>query len=181
MKSRPALLLWGAVLIAAVPVWADGIPHNRSVKDSPESESSAKVTDGSGLELNVPMNAGFRAQPIPAVAFFEANNRFDVWDSKFSKALDAFIPSSSDFDIQPASLGLLDSFEGPSFRAHAGKTSSIDGDGGKDGGRDRHRHHDGDDPSPTPVPEPGSFSLLLLGLAAAGFSARRRKRLPVAV
>jgi hypothetical protein len=34
MKFRPVLLFWGAVLIAAVPVWTDGIPHSTIVADS---------------------------------------------------------------------------------------------------------------------------------------------------
>ena len=32
MKFRPALVLWGAILVAALPVWADRIPQPESVK-----------------------------------------------------------------------------------------------------------------------------------------------------
>jgi hypothetical protein len=127
------------------------------------------VTGGSGLKLNVPVNAGFRAEPIPAVELFEANNGFDVRDSKFSKALDTFFPSSSEIDIHPASLGHLDSYERASSVSHAGKGWHRDGNKG----------NGPDEPKvspvvPTLVPEPGSFPLLLLGLAGIGVLYRRR-------
>ena len=151
MKLRPAILIWGAILIAAVPAFADRFPYGGSPIESPGIGISGKGIDSSDLKLNMPLNKGIFAGPASTLALidgFEANNTFGAWDSSSSKTLDISFPSS----------------------ANAGNAWSIERDRGRD------RHHDGvnGDPAPVQVPEPASFSLLLLGLAAVGFLANRR-------
>lgn len=43
MKFRPALVLWGAILVATLPVWADRIPQPESVKVTDTFFSPASV------------------------------------------------------------------------------------------------------------------------------------------
>jgi PEP-CTERM motif-containing protein len=60
MFFKPALLLWGAVLFAAVPVGAETISYL----------GSAGVAGSAALERNAPVNAGFLANPtLPALNF----------------------------------------------------------------------------------------------------------------
>src|SRR5271170_7933690 len=79
MKLRPAFLLLGTVLIAALPVWADGIPH----------PLLAKETSGV-LRLNK----------------FQSTNSADLWDSKSFVVLDTFFSGLPDKNIDSA--GLID-------------------------------------------------------------------------
>jgi len=64
MLFKPALLLWGAVLFAAVPVGAETIPY----------PGSAGVAGSAGLERIAPVNAGFLADPtLPTLDFHAAS------------------------------------------------------------------------------------------------------------
>jgi PEP-CTERM motif len=180
MKLRPALLLCGTLLIAAVPAWADRISSPGFAKEFPGIDTLMKVAgSSSGLRLNVPVNAGIPSASVVVFSNgFDANNAFESWDSKSSSALGTFFPSSTDLDIHPVSLSDLDSDGGPSSRAHAWKAWLIKEEGEKHRGRGR-LHHAG--VIPTQVPEPGFISLLLFGLAAVGLFARRRREPPLPI
>jgi PEP-CTERM motif len=60
MKRGPALLLCGAVLIAAAPVWADTIPYIAISNDFDNIQVSASVARFSGVKLNAPLIARSR-------------------------------------------------------------------------------------------------------------------------
>jgi hypothetical protein len=166
MKFRPALLLWGAVLIA-MPVWADGIPCAGTAKESTSAESSVRATGGSDLAPRGPVSAGFLAKSTRAVALvdsIEANSAFDVQNLESFMALDTFFHSSSELDIHHARLSELDSYERASVISHAERAWREEGD------IDEYK----ESRVPAMVPEPGSLSLMLLGLASVGFVARQR-------
>jgi len=160
MKFRPVLLFCGAVLIAiaAVPVWADGIPHSTIVADSSGGSS--------GTRLNAP-GLLVESGSVGAKPFI---------------APDTFFPSSSDMDVHDAGLSSFDSHDRISFVSRTGGAWWVAGDH-RDHSRDwveaeEHRNHKRDwnkeKPTPDPVPEPGSLSLLLSGLLSLGFLAHRR-------
>jgi hypothetical protein len=67
MKFRPAVLLGGAVLIAALPVWADSIFYTAATHDSPTAENSAKAIRSSGTKRKTPATAVFTSEPLSAV------------------------------------------------------------------------------------------------------------------
>jgi PEP-CTERM motif len=105
MKLRPAVLLLGAVLIAAVPVLADGIPH---------SELTKETTD------------------VLRVNKFESTNNVDLRDSKSSTVPDTFFSGLPDQGINLAGLIDLSFLENVSSYAHGGKPISINGNRGWD-------------------------------------------------
>jgi len=67
MLIKPALLLWGAVLVAAVPVGAATIPY----------PGSAGVADSAALERNAPVNAGFLSDSTRPALNFDAARQND--------------------------------------------------------------------------------------------------------
>jgi len=178
MKVKPAPLLWGVVLIAAVPVWADRIPYPGSAKESPKIEASLSLNRSSVPKMNTPVNAGFRAEPTPVAVpldMFGAINPFDVHDSKSSVPLSTLFPSASEIDNHHFGLRDFDSDARISSTWRAGKTRDKDGEGKRDNDTDKDEVKKGI--VTASIPEPGSLSLLLLGLAAIGFSPRRRRDL----
>lgn len=180
MKLRPALLLCGAILIAAMPAWGDRIPYPGSLKESPKAEISTRETRSSVLKMHVPVHTEVQADPTPAVLpidSFEANNAFNVTDSNSSIPRITYFPSSSDMHIHPANLKDLGSLEHASSIWHAGEAWGEE--------RNEKEENDTDNKEvkkgivTASVPEPESLSLLLFGLAVIGFSPRQRKNLPL--
>src|SRR5271154_6273542 len=130
MKFRPAFLLLGTVLIAALPVWADGIPH----------PGLAKETSGV-LRLNK----------------FQSTNNVDLWDSKSFVALDPFFSGLPDKDVYSAGLIDLTFLKNVSSDSHGRKYWSIkDGNRGWEGQGDKY----GLDTLPVPEPESLSLLLV---------------------
>jgi hypothetical protein len=155
MKLRLVLLFSGAILIAAVPVRADGIHHYTIVADSSGGSS--------GTKLNAP---GLLVESGSVGA---------------EQAPDKFFPTSSDMDVHHTGLSSFDSHDRTSFVSRPGGAWWVAED--KDHSRDwveakEHRNHKRDwnkeEPTLDPVPEPGSLSLLLSGLLSLGFLANRR-------
>jgi hypothetical protein len=65
MKRGPALLLCGAVLIAAAPGWADTIPYVATSNDFDNVQISANVPRFPGVKLNAPLIARSLPELIP--------------------------------------------------------------------------------------------------------------------
>lgn len=65
MKRGPALLLCGAVLIAAAPGWADTIPYVATSNDFDNIQISASMARFSGVKLSAPLVARFLPGVIP--------------------------------------------------------------------------------------------------------------------
>jgi hypothetical protein len=79
MMFRPTLLLWGAIVITAVPVWADKISDADVAKESPAIERPLKAAHHPDLNRSALLVAGFPAEPTLAVTFidtFETNDAF---------------------------------------------------------------------------------------------------------
>jgi hypothetical protein len=79
MMFRPVLLLWGAVAIAAVPVWADKISDPDVAKASPVIERPLEAAYHPDLNLSALLVAGFPAEPTQVVTLidtFETNDAF---------------------------------------------------------------------------------------------------------
>ena len=100
MKLRPAVLLLGAVLIAAVPVLADGVPHSLLAKETTDV-----------LRLNK----------------FESTNNVDLRDSKSSTVSGTFFSGLPDQGINSAGLMDLSFLGNVSSDAYGGKPWSIKG------------------------------------------------------
>lgn len=153
MKITPALLLCGAVLILAAPVWADRIDLDN---ESPTAKFSAEST--------------------PAAAFtgrFEPNITFGARDAKAPIVLSAFSSSSSSTDVHPFNLREFDSRELAFIFSRDEKTRREEREGNRNNVVPK---LEGSITSlPISVSEPGSISFLLAGLAAVGFWMRRRQ------
>jgi hypothetical protein len=176
MKFRPALLLSGVVLLAAVPVWADRIPYPEYMNDS-----SSKVASSSGPELNATGNAEFLSRAVSAIVLLDSSDistGLDAWNSKPTAPLYALLPSSSFAEVQPVSLSGFSSLGIASSNAHAVEAMWIVSAGEEHGIFDPARHHITNPHSQAQlVPEPGSLGLTLIGLIALGFLSTRRTRL----
>jgi PEP-CTERM motif-containing protein len=64
MKSRPAFLLCGAILIATLPVRADSLFYTGAEHDSRNTEDSVTVIRDSGTKLNMPATAEVSLEPF---------------------------------------------------------------------------------------------------------------------
>ncbi|MFZ0521650.1 MAG: PEP-CTERM sorting domain-containing protein [Candidatus Acidiferrales bacterium] len=73
MNFSPALLLCGAVLAAALPIWADRIPYDGTADEFLNTEVPATVTSTPRTALEAHVNAGFLLQPDSPVALGCAN------------------------------------------------------------------------------------------------------------
>jgi hypothetical protein len=103
MKFRPVALLLGAVLFAAVPVLADGIPNPGLTKES---------------------------HSIPFLGKLDSNNGFDFRAPEPLIGLDNLFSGKSDTKVDRASLSALIGSERGSFEWHGGDVwSPSDGDG----------------------------------------------------
>lgn len=159
MKYRPAVLIWGAVLIAAAPVWGDRIPYPGSPQDSPHARILAEPTPAGVLIKSV-----------------QANNAFALSDSKSSNSLETFVPTFSDMGIHSAGLSHFDAGERFATNSRAREGWHEESGGSRGNGPDEPKVK----PVVTLVPEPGTLPLLLLGLPAVAFFARQRGKLPAA-
>jgi PEP-CTERM motif len=74
MKRRPTLLLCGAVLIAAAPVWADTIPYTGTSNDFDNTPISANATRISDAKLNTSLKAGFLPVAAPTTPSWAYTN-----------------------------------------------------------------------------------------------------------
>jgi hypothetical protein len=99
MKFRPVLLLFGAALLAAVPVCADGIHQLKT------GEHGARILLFDG---------------------FDSHKVLDVSDSKALTNRDTFFSGSSDTDIHSGSLTDLSFYTGASSKSYEGKIWSQD-------------------------------------------------------
>ncbi|MGA7855174.1 MAG: PEP-CTERM sorting domain-containing protein [Candidatus Acidiferrales bacterium] len=73
MNFRPALQLCGAVLTAALPIWADGIPYDGTADQFLNTEVPATVTSTPHTALKAHVNAGLPLQSDSPVALGWAN------------------------------------------------------------------------------------------------------------
>jgi hypothetical protein len=148
MNIRPALLLGGVFLIAAMPAFADTLT---SLGTAEESRNLARPG------LDTLLTGNLRADGV-----FEYPSAKPLSDS------DTLFTRASDTDIHTASVNFFDSFD----RA---ATYSYDE---KEWRRRKHGHIDGNGGSPSSLPvsapEPGSLALSLVGLIGIGFLAQRR-------
>jgi hypothetical protein len=177
MKCRPALLLCGAILIAAAPMWAEKIPYTVSSNDSQTFETSTNLAGKYNFAAKAPVDAGLQGVPSSAVQLngnVGANLAIDAWDTDSLLASTTELPSSS--GIQLASL-----IGHPEYGIASSDLSGRVGLWEESGGdkhailaparhfdRDPH-HHDSQQ-----VPEPGSLPLVLVGLVSISFLALRR-------
>jgi len=154
MNFRPALLLGGAVLIAAAPMWADRTSYHASANDPRNTEISVHEFGNSGDKLNALSNGGLLTEPTAVGELME-------------------LPLPQAMSIHFTSPADRDSLEDASFLWHDG----LDwrGEGEKHEFHPTHIEVDKKNVASLPMAEPGSFSLLSLGLAAVGFPARRRE------
>jgi hypothetical protein len=72
MMFRPTLLLCSAVVIAAVPLWADKISVTEVAKESPGIESPVKAALHPDLNLNALLVAAFPAEPALTVTLIDS-------------------------------------------------------------------------------------------------------------
>lgn len=163
MKS--VLLVCGAVLISASPVFADSIPYSALAQDSP----------GVAFAVNAPSAAKFvpaaALSPLSLIDAAELNSTPNPWDLASYKPFYAF---SFDGATHPGSLDDLALLA--SSGAITGSTLLADDQG------DKHfiildpaRHHDNDvHHHATALPEPGTLALALLGVFAIGLLAFTR-------
>lgn len=192
MKSRPAFLLCGALLLTAFSVRADTVFYSGATNESPNTEISATEARGFAAKFRTPAMVGVMPEPFSAVA--------PVWGREFPYlALDADTPNTaisaktfhtsvlvadapqngerlSDPSAAIASIG--------GFEPDGAFASSISDseDARLRIGREHRRGSNGKGQgsfslASVVVPEPGAFSLLLFGLAAVGILARRRSML----
>jgi hypothetical protein len=78
MMFRPTLLLWGAIVVTAVPAWADRIFSADVAKDSPAIESPVKPAHHPDPNLNALLVSGFPARPTPAVMLIDTFETHDA-------------------------------------------------------------------------------------------------------
>jgi PEP-CTERM motif-containing protein len=98
MLCKSALLLWGAVLLAAVPVGAATIPY----------PGPAGVVGSAGQERNAPVNAGFLADSRPALNVDASNQdgtKFDEFANPSSRAGTLSQPEGNPEEYRNASNG----------------------------------------------------------------------------
>jgi hypothetical protein len=176
MRFRQALVLCGAVIVAAVPLWADSIPYPCLVNESTTAESFMSRTSSYNLDANSRLTAGFLPASASAsvlIDSLDANHATDAWDSRSSLSASIVLPASS--DDYPAGLSDIGSFGIASSDLHLNDVFSREGRG------ERHKIYnpvlrpDGDPRQHAEqVPEPGSLPLVLIGLTAVALLSLRR-------
>jgi hypothetical protein len=178
MRLRSALILCGAVMIPAVPLWADTIPYPGSAKGFTTAESFVSPGSSYGLDAMSRLTAGFLTDSDSASAFVlmdgvDANRATDAWDSRSSLPGSMVLATSS--DDSPASLSDNGLF------GRASSNSRVTAEFSREGRGEKHKihtpvwRHDGDlRQHAEQVPEPGSLPMVLIGLTAVGLLSLRR-------
>lgn len=119
MMFRPTLLLWGAVMIAAVPVWADKISVADIAKESPDIEGPVKAAHHPDLSLNVLLASGFPTgftQAVVLIGDFETNGEYSKEQpqvktpEKATRRSDLQVNASVNADSLPESTPEVSSF-----------------------------------------------------------------------
>ncbi len=124
MKFRPGLLLCGAVLTAALPIWADRIPYTGAADEFSNMETTAAVPRNPSKPWKVPVERGFSpkaalvvapswADTIPYAEFAEESwNIANAAKVTASSGLELLPPANAEFLTEPDSAMMLtDSFE----------------------------------------------------------------------
>ena len=124
MKFRLALLICGAVLAAALPIWADRIPYDGTADEFPNIEAPAKATRSPYTALKAPAKAGFPLQSaspvapgwadtLPSPGFAEESSNIAIAARvTVSSGLEPLSSANAEFLTEPDSAMMLtDSFE----------------------------------------------------------------------
>jgi hypothetical protein len=109
MKRGPALLLCGAVLIAAAPGWADTIPYIATSNDLDNIQISAGVARFSGVKLSAPLVARSLPGVIPTTPNLAYTNPYPEF-SEESPTIAVSLQATGGSGMQPnapANAGFL--------------------------------------------------------------------------
>jgi hypothetical protein len=139
MKFRPALLLGGIVLMAAIPVCADSALYTASTNESSNPESSAKTVRSSDTkfvtpatvvvisELQSPIASGWSyATPYVGIAEDSTRAATSARRSEFALALNKPQDNTRSSDFAPA-VEPISGFSGGVFNVRASESSSVVG------------------------------------------------------
>jgi hypothetical protein len=161
MRFKPAFLLSSAVLLAALPVWADSVSYPLS---------SSKLANDGPAGFSRELNA---SEPLIYNSEASATN---TWDSISAIAPYEFLVSPR--DIRPTTLNGLPTNGITSSIADFREALWAHREEGEYAVLSLARHHDHNPHSHAErVPEPGSLPLVFVGLAAIGLVSLRRSRM----
>ena len=116
MKRGPALLLCGAVLIAAAPGWADTIPYVATSNDFDSIQISASPARFLGVKLNAPLIPRSLPEVIPMTPnLAQTNPYFEFAEEAPSIAVSPQVTGGSGIQPNaPANAGFLAEQSAPS-------------------------------------------------------------------